>query len=76
MWNEHLQEVIDELVTTLNKLPPGKRTHILTKVQQQIASTMWNHSGRALTHKARDWLLPPSDVQCQPYIVCVSSLRL
>jgi hypothetical protein len=34
MWNKHLQEVINELVTTLNKLPLAKQTHILTKVQQ------------------------------------------
>jgi hypothetical protein len=68
MWNEHLQEVINELVTTLNKHPPEKWTCILTKVQQPIASPMRNHSGRALTHKSHDWLLPPGDAQRQPYI--------
>jgi hypothetical protein len=38
MWNEHLQEVITELVTTLNELPPAKRARVLTKVQQKLAS--------------------------------------
>jgi hypothetical protein len=33
MWNKHLQEVITDLVMTLNKLPPKKRACVLTKVQ-------------------------------------------
>jgi hypothetical protein len=57
MWNKHLQDVINELVTMLNKLSLEKRTRILTKVQQRIASPMCDHSGRALTHKSHDWLL-------------------
>jgi hypothetical protein len=36
MWNKHLQEVIMELVMTLNKLPPKKRACVLTKVQQNL----------------------------------------
>jgi hypothetical protein len=38
MWNKHFQEVITELVTTLNELPPKKRARVLTKVQQKLAS--------------------------------------
>ncbi len=68
MWNKHLQEVINELVTTLNKLPLAKQTHILTKVQQWIVSPMRDHNGRALTHKSNDWLLPPGDIQHQQCI--------
>jgi hypothetical protein len=62
MWNEHLQEVIDELVTMLNKLTSEKRTRILAKIQQQIASPMRDHSGCALTQDSYDWLLPPGNV--------------
>jgi hypothetical protein len=68
MWNKHLQEVINELVTMLNELSLEKWTRILTKVQQRIASPMGDHSGCALTHESHDWLLPHGDVQCQPYI--------
>jgi hypothetical protein len=32
MWNNNLQEVITELVTTLSKLPPKKRACVLIKV--------------------------------------------
>ncbi len=38
MWNKHLQEVIMELVTTLNELPPKKQARVLTKVQQKLAT--------------------------------------
>jgi hypothetical protein len=38
MWDDHLQEVITELVTTLNELPPDKRARVLTKVKQKLAS--------------------------------------
>jgi hypothetical protein len=30
MWNKHLQEVIDKLVTTLHKLPQEKRSHVIS----------------------------------------------
>jgi hypothetical protein len=38
MWNKYLQEVITELVMTLNELPPKKWACVLTKVQQKLAS--------------------------------------
>jgi hypothetical protein len=38
MWNEHLQEVIKELVMSLNELPPKKQARVLTKVQKKLAS--------------------------------------
>jgi hypothetical protein len=36
MWNEHLQEVIDELVTTLQEMPPEKHTRELTFVKKKL----------------------------------------
>jgi hypothetical protein len=68
MWNKHLQEVITELVTTLNKLPPKIQAHVLTKVQQKLASGDQGKHWRILTHPTHKWLLPPRDLQCQPYI--------
>jgi hypothetical protein len=35
MWNKHLQDVIDKLVTTLKEVPPEKRTHLLTLVKKK-----------------------------------------
>jgi hypothetical protein len=34
MWNERLQEVIDELVTTLKEITPEKCTRVLTLVKK------------------------------------------
>jgi hypothetical protein len=38
MWNKHLQEVIDKLVTTLHEMPPKKRTRALTLVAKEFSS--------------------------------------
>jgi hypothetical protein len=35
MWNEHLQEVIDKLVTTLCEMPPEKWACVLTLVREK-----------------------------------------
>jgi hypothetical protein len=39
MWNEHLQEVIDKLVTTIKEMDPIKQQHILTLVTKKLAAT-------------------------------------
>jgi hypothetical protein len=39
MWNEHLQEVIDELVTTIKKMDPYKQARVLTLVKEKLAAT-------------------------------------
>jgi hypothetical protein len=49
MCNDHLQEVITELVTTLNKLPPEKQARVLSKVQQKLASGNQGQHWRMLT---------------------------
>ncbi len=36
---KHLQEVITELVTMFNELPPKKQARVLTKSQQKLASS-------------------------------------
>ena len=38
MWNEHLQEVIDELVTTIKEMDPSKQARVLTLVKKKLAS--------------------------------------
>jgi hypothetical protein len=37
MWNEHLQEVINKLVTTLCKLPPNKRDRVITLIHKKLS---------------------------------------
>jgi hypothetical protein len=44
LWNEHLQEVIMELVATLSELPTEKQACVLTKVQQKLASDDQHHN--------------------------------
>jgi hypothetical protein len=68
MWNEHLQEVITELVTTLNKLPPKKWARVLTKVQQKLAPGNQRQYQGTLTQPTHKWLLPHGDLQLQPNI--------
>jgi hypothetical protein len=49
MWNEHLQEVIDNLVTTLQEMPPKFFNHVLTLVGRnwlQDNSTIPNVASR------------------------------
>ncbi len=38
LWNENFQEVIDELTTTLNELPPKQRVKFLTMVFKCLQS--------------------------------------
>jgi hypothetical protein len=62
MWNEYLQEVITELMTMLNESPPKKQAHVLTKVQQKLASGNRGQNWQTLSHPTHKWLLPPGDM--------------
>jgi len=44
LWNEHLQEVVDELVTSLQEMKPNKRARVLTKIIHKIVQNIDNHS--------------------------------
>jgi hypothetical protein len=69
MWNEHLQEVIDELVTILCEMPPTKCAWVITLVQQKLASKHINTETQCtLTNPIHEWLLPPGDPQWVPYV--------
>jgi hypothetical protein len=68
MWNEHLQEVIDKLVTTLHKLPPKKRTHIMSCDMAKLSAPPPVAQLRPLTYPSHKWLLPPADIQLTPYV--------
>jgi hypothetical protein len=68
LWNEHLQEVVDELVTTLQEMNPTKRTGVLTNIIKKIDTSCRDNDTRTITAPAHQWMLPDGDIQHHPYI--------
>jgi hypothetical protein len=68
LWNEHLQEVIDELITTVCKMQPEKQTRVITLVQPKLASHHKDGTTRTLTNPLYHWILPPGNLQRVPYV--------
>jgi hypothetical protein len=68
MWNEHLQEVIHKLITTLQETPLGKRNRALTLVAKKFAAGQLNNLKRSLMHPGHKWILPQGDLQRAPYV--------
>jgi hypothetical protein len=68
MWNEHLQEVISELDTTLHEMPPIKRARVIALVHRKLISSDPVDSIRTLTNPNHEWILPPGSLQRTPYI--------
>jgi hypothetical protein len=68
LWNGHLQEVIDELVTTLGEMPPSKRAPVMVLVKQTLMAPSPPKDKRILTNPNHEWIIPPGDLQRTPYI--------
>jgi hypothetical protein len=68
MWDEHLQEVIDELVTTIQEMPQNKRNRVLTLVAEKLAAGQLNNPKRSLMHSKHEWIFPQGDLQRAPYV--------
>jgi hypothetical protein len=68
MWNKHLQEVINELVTTLHELPPDKRICIMSRIMAKLSAPLIVAEPRQLTYPGHEWLLPRADVQLNLYV--------
>jgi hypothetical protein len=68
MWNKHLLEVINELVTMLHKLPPEKCLRIMSRITAKLSAPYENIETRSLTYPGHEWLLPRVDVQSAPYV--------
>jgi hypothetical protein len=66
LWNEHLQEVVDELVTTLQEMKQNKRTGVLTNIIDKIDTSCRDHDTRIITAPAHQWMLPEGDIQHHP----------
>ncbi len=45
LWNEHLQEVSDKLVPTLQEMPSNKRAGVIQNISQKMSETD-KHTGR------------------------------
>jgi hypothetical protein len=57
MWNKHLQEVIDKLVTTLRELPPTKCQHVISLVHEKLSASPPDAALQTPTHPNHKWLL-------------------
>jgi hypothetical protein len=68
LWNENFQEVIDELTTTLNELPPKQRTKSLTMVFKRLQLGQIDEPTLTLTAPTQAWMLPREDIQLNPYV--------
>ncbi len=68
MWNENLQEVLGELRTSLQELPPEQRTKIVSVIKNKLDLRAPTQYTRTLTDANHQWLLPRSDIQLNPYI--------
>jgi hypothetical protein len=68
LWNEHLQEGVDELVMTLQEMKPNKRARVLTKIINKIDTSSRDHDARTITAPAHQWMLLEGDIQQYPYV--------
>jgi hypothetical protein len=68
MWNKHLQEVIDKLVTSLHELPPEQQSRILSHVMAKLSAPPPVATPRRLTHPSHEWLLSRGDIQLAPFV--------
>ncbi len=67
VWNEHLQEVSDELVTMLQEMPAGKQSGVLLDIKSKLAlinpTSKWT-----LMCPMHKWMFPLGDLQRVPGI--------
>jgi hypothetical protein len=68
MWNKHLKEVINELITTLHELPPDKRIRIMSRITAKLSAPLVGAEPRQLMYPVHEWLLPRADVQLNSYV--------
>ena len=77
MWNENLQEVLGELRTSLQELPPEQRSKIVSAIKDNLDSRApTTYYTRTLTDANHQWLLPCSDIQLNPYIPTLDKQRV
>ncbi len=68
MWNKHLQEVVNELVTTLRDMLPNKQGCVISLITKKLVAHTPDARQWTLMHANHKWLLPRSDLHWVPYI--------
>ena len=68
MWNKHLQEVADKLVTTLQDLHIPKQSGVLANIKSRLEIDTPHRTTRTLTSHTHKWLLPPGNLQRAPIV--------
>ncbi len=68
LWNKHLQEETDKLVTTLKELPVPKRSSVLDNIKRRLAIDTPQPTKRTLTSHTHKWLLLQGDLQRVPIV--------
>ncbi len=68
LWNKHLQEVINKLVTTVCDMPLEKQTKVITLIQQKLAPHCKDDTTHTFTNPLHHWILPLGDLQSVPYV--------
>jgi hypothetical protein len=74
MWNKHLQEVSNELVTTLREMPANKSSAVLTDIKTKLALTSPSANKRTLMCPTHEWMLPTGDLQRVPALPPIEKL--
>ena len=68
MWNEHLNEVVNELVTTLQEMTPNKRARVLTKLVDKLNHNIRDPDARSIIAPIHHWMLPDGYIQRHEYV--------
>ncbi len=68
LWNKHLQEVTDKLVTTLKELPGPKRSGVLDNIKSRLEIKDAQTTKRTLTSHTHEWLLLQGNLQRVPFV--------
>jgi hypothetical protein len=69
MWNKHLQEVSEDLVTMLHKLPVEKRVKVLSDIKNKLLIGTPSKDKQQLTSLNHKWILTPGDLQRVPAVI-------
>jgi hypothetical protein len=68
MWNKHLQEVTDKLITTLKELPVPKRPGVFENIKSRLAIDTLQATKKILTSHTHEWLFPLGELQRMPIL--------
>jgi hypothetical protein len=68
VWNKHLQEVIDKIVTMIHKLLPEKCLRIMSCATAEFSALYESIEQCSLAYPGHEWLLLQADVRLALYM--------